>query len=207
MAETEVTGYKKQLEYACIKAPIQGNIVKRAVETGSVIMPGSVIAEIADVSKMKFIANVSENEAVKINKGYRVPIVSSMFPGIEYKGTVQSVSVKADDARRFAVEIELVNDPQHPLKAGMYGTASFGFGSAHEALCIPRHSIVGSIRMPRVYVVEAGVAMIRNIRIGTTNDNEVEVLEGLREGDRVVTSGMINLDNNTPVQIVNNEKI
>jgi membrane fusion protein, multidrug efflux system len=207
MAETEVTGYKKQMEYACIKAPIQGNIVKRQVETGSVIMPGTVIAEIVDISRLKFIANVSEDEAVKIKKGMKVSIISSMFPGTEYKGTVQSASVKADDARRFAVEVDLMNDPKHLLKAGMYGTALFGYGNVHDALCIPRHSIVGSIRTPRVYVVEGANAVLKDIRIGRSTDGQVEVLEGLKEGDRVVTSGQINLENNTPVAIVNNEKI
>jgi membrane fusion protein, multidrug efflux system len=207
MAETEVTGYKKQQEYACIKAPIQGNIVKRPVEIGSIIMPGTVMAEIVDISNLKFLANVSEDEAVKINKGMKVSITSTMFPGTEYKGTVQSVSVKADDARRFTVEVELMNDPKHLLRAGMYGTTVFGFGNAHDVLCIPRHSIVGSIRTPRVYVVEGAVAVVKDIRIGRSTDGQVEVLEGLKEGDLVVTSGQINLDNNTPVAIVNNKKI
>jgi membrane fusion protein, multidrug efflux system len=206
VAETELTGYRKQMEYAGIRATIQGNIVKRAVETGTVIMPGSVIAEIADISKLKFIANVSENEAVRINKEMKVTISSSLYPGIEYQGIVKAVSVKADDARKFAVEVEMVNDPKHLLKAGMYGTASFGFGSAHEALCIPRYSIVGSIRTPKVYTVENGIAVVKEIRIGIATEEQVEILDGLKEGDSVVTSGQINLDNNTPVAVVRNEK-
>ncbi|MCX6249546.1 MAG: efflux RND transporter periplasmic adaptor subunit [Bacteroidetes bacterium] len=204
-AETDVVTLKKQMDNASIKAPIAGTIVKRYIETGSLVMPGSMIADIVDISRLKFIANVSESEAVRINKGLKIALTSSLFQGIEYQGTVSSVGTRADESRRFPVEIELVNNLKYPLKAGMFGSASFGFNSEHEALVIPRHSIVGSIRDPKVYVVENNIAVLRNIRIGSATDESVEILDGLREGEYVVTSGQINLDNNTPVAIVNNK--
>lgn len=204
-AETDVVTLKKQLDYATIKAPISGTISKRYIETGSLVMPGSIIADIVDISRLKFVANVSESEVVRIQKGTRVTLATALFQGIEYTGTVSSVGAKADESRRFPVEIELVNNPKYPLKAGMFGSASFGFSSEHEALVIPRHSIVGSIRDPKVYVVENNIAQLRNIRIGSATDEFVEILDGLKAGETIVTSGQINLDNNTPVAIVNNK--
>jgi len=205
-AETDVTALRKQLDYASIKAPIQGTVTRRFIEKGSLVMPGTPVAEIVDVSRLKFIANVAEIEAVLINPGQKLILISSLFPGITYQGRVISVGVKADDAKRFPVEIELVNDPKHPLKAGMFGSAIFSFGSERETLMIPRHAIVGSIKNPSVYVVEGDKAILRNIRIGTATDQNVEILDGLKEGERVVTSGQINLDNNSTVTIVNNKK-
>ena len=204
-AETDVTTLKKQLDYASIKAPIQGTITRRAIEKGSLLMPGSPVVDIVDVSRLKFIANVAESEVVQIRKGQQIQITSSLYPGMKYKGTVVSVGVKADDARRFPIEIEMVNDAANPLKAGMFGTASFGSGSPREALLIPRNSIVGSIKTPKVYVVENNKSIIREIRIGSANDREVEVLDGLKPGEMVVTSGQINLDNNVTVRVVNNK--
>ena len=99
----------------------------------------------------------------------------------------------------------MVNDVLHPLKAGMFGTAEFGSGSPRETLLIPRNSIVGSIKTPKVYVVENNKSVLRAIRIGSANDHEVEVLDGLSEGEIVVTSGQINLDNNITVRIVTNK--
>ena len=204
-AETEVTTLKKQLDYATIKAPIQGTITRRAVEKGSLLMPGSPVVDIVDVSRLKFIANVAESEVVQVHKGQQVQINSTLFPGIQYTGTIIAVGVKADDSRRFPIEIEMVNDPAHPLKAGMFGIADFGSDAVHEALLIPRSSIVGSIKTPKVYVVEHNRSVLRAIRIGSANDHEVEVLAGLKEGEFVVTSGQINLDDNTPVRVVNNK--
>jgi RND family efflux transporter MFP subunit len=136
-SETDVTALRKQLDFASIKAPIQGTITKRFIEKGSLVMPGTPIAEIVDISRLKFIANVAESEAIQIRKGQKVTLISSLFPGITYPGTVVSIGVKADDARRFPVEIELVNNPKHPLKAGMFGTAAFISGSDRESLMIP----------------------------------------------------------------------
>jgi multidrug efflux pump subunit AcrA (membrane-fusion protein) len=113
------------------------------------------------------------------------------------------VGVKADDARRFPVELELTNDPAHQLKAGMFGTALFGTGTPRETLLISRNAITGSIKMPKVYVVENGKAVLREIRIGSANDHQVEVTGGLTEGEMVITSGQINLDNNVSVKIIN----
>ena len=204
-AETDVTTLRKQLGYMSVKAPIQGTIVRRYIETGSLLMPGAMVADIVDISKLKFIANVAETEAVRIQKGMKVDLVSSMFPGVHYPGTVVSIGVRADESKRFPVEIEMPNDPKHSLKAGMFGTASFTFGEEKEFLCIPRHAIIGSIKIPKVYIIEAGKAVIREIHIGKATDSDVEVLDGLKPGDKVVTAGQINLDNNSPVTIVNNK--
>lgn len=203
--ETDVTTLKKQLDYATIKAPIQGTVTKRLIEKGSLVMPGTPVAEIVDISRLKFVANVAENEAVQIRRGQKVMISSSLFTGITFEGTVVSVGVKADDARRFPVEIELANNTLYSLKAGMFGTASFGAGAERETLIIPRHSLVGSIRIPHVYLIQEGRAVLKEIRIGSANDADVEVLSGLREGDLVVTSGQINLAENTPVTIVKHQ--
>ncbi|MFZ4522199.1 MAG: efflux RND transporter periplasmic adaptor subunit [Bacteroidales bacterium] len=204
-AETDVTTLKKQLDFATIKAPIQGTITRRAIETGSLLMPGSPVVDIVDVSRLKFIANVAESEAVQVHKGQQIEITTALYPGIKYKGTIVSVGVKADEARRFPVEIEMVNDASNNLKAGMFGTATFGSTTMRNVLLVPRNSIVGSIKTPKVYVVENNKSMLRDIRIGSANDHEVEVLDGLTEGEIIVTSGQINLDNNVTVRIVNNK--
>ncbi len=204
-AETDVTTLKKQLDFATIKAPIQGTITRRAIEKGSLMMPGSPVVDIVDISRLKFIANVAESEVVRIRKGEQIRITSSLYPGIKYEGKVVSVGVKADDARRFPVEIEMVNNAANPIKAGMFGTALFGEGSPRNALLIPRNSIVGSIKTPKVYLVENNIAVMRDIRIGSANDHDVEVLDGLKAGDVIVTSGQINLDNNVSVKVVNNK--
>jgi len=204
-AEADVIGLKKQLDHTVIKAPIQGNIVNRMVETGSLLMPGSPVAEIVDISRLKIVANVAESEVVQIKNHQPVVVTTSLYPGVTYRGTVVSIGVKADESRRFPVEVELINDQLHPLKAGMFGVVQFSTETGRRCLTIPRHSIIGSIKEPMVFIIEGNRASLRSIRIGSADDQQVEVVEGLKEGDRIVTSGQINLDDNALVTIVNKQ--
>lgn len=204
-AETDAATLRKQLEFTTIKAPIQGTITKRYIEKGSLLMPASPVAEIVDISHLKFVATASETEVVTVKNGQEVTITSTLFPGKSYNGRVSSVGVKSDEARRFPVEIELPNDPEQLLKAGMFGTAQFHQGITRQALLISRNALVGSIKIPRVFVVENGKALLKEITIGSASDHYVEVTGGLKEGDLVVISGQINLDNNTPVKVMNQQ--
>jgi membrane fusion protein, multidrug efflux system len=203
-AKTDVETLQKQLDFTSIKAPISGTITKRYIEVGSLLMPGSPVADIVDISLLRFVAEVSESEVVYIEKGDRVTITSTLFPGIQYKGKVVSVGVKANDAKRFPVEIDVENRRDHALKAGMFGTAFFEGVNGHEALIIPRNAVVGSIKEPRVFIVSGDSVLLQDILLGHADDNQVEVIDGLNKGDRVVVSGQINLEHGTHVTIVNN---
>ena len=202
-AQTDVVTLKKQLEYASIKAPISGTVTSRSIEVGSVLMPGSPVANIVDISRLRFIAYMSEGEAVYIHRGDRTTITSTLFPGITYQGRVISVGVKADEAKRFPVEIDVENRRDHTLKAGMFGTAFFEGVNGHNALVIPRNALTGSIKEPKVFVVRGDTAYLKAISLGEVDDNLVEVILGLSPGEQVVVSGQINLEDGSAVTRVN----
>jgi membrane fusion protein (multidrug efflux system) len=116
---------------------------------------------------------------------------------------VISVGVKADEAKRFPVEIDVDNKRDHTLKAGMFGTAFFEGVNGHDALVIPRNALTGSIKEPKVFVVVGDTAILREVMIGQIDDNLVEITSGLEPGEEVVVSGQINLEERSPVIVVN----
>jgi multidrug efflux pump subunit AcrA (membrane-fusion protein) len=81
---------------------------------------------------------------------------------------------------------------------------AFIFSAKTSSLLIPRESLVGSIKDAKVYVVEHNIARQRSITIGRDLNNYLEVLAGLNEGDKVVTTGQINLTDGAPISIFNN---
>lgn len=85
----------------------------------------------------------------------------------------------------------------------MFGTAFFRGVNGHEALVIPRNALTGSIKEPKVFVVNQDTACLREIMIGAADDNLVEVISGLEPGEEVVVSGQINLEERSPVTVVN----
>jgi membrane fusion protein, multidrug efflux system len=202
-AQTDYVTVTKQIEYSIIKAPFSGYITAKHIEKGSMIMPGTPIAEMIDISTMKFIAAVAESDLVKIKAGQEVKIGADIYEGLTYTGTIKTIGMKADGSRRFPVEIEVRNDVKTPIRSGMFGIAFFAGEGTHDAMVIPRTAMVGSIKDPCVFVVENDKAIRRSIKVGSASEKTIEVLDGLKAGEKVVISGQINLDDNTAVRISN----
>ncbi|MCX6271588.1 MAG: efflux RND transporter periplasmic adaptor subunit [Bacteroidetes bacterium] len=202
-AEANAVAMRKQMANTKITAPFSGTLTKRYIEKGTLLMPGSPVVDISDVGRLRFLANLGEKEISRISGKVAVKITVDVYQGFEYEGKIKSLGVKADEAKRFPVEIELANDPQHPIRAGMFGVALFGDKDNPEVLIIPRKSITGSLKDPQVFVVENNIAMLKSLVIGRVTDDEVEVFKGLKQGEKVVLTGQINLENRKKVTIVN----
>ncbi|NVO19786.1 MAG: efflux RND transporter periplasmic adaptor subunit [Bacteroidetes bacterium] len=205
-AQASYVTVNKQIEYSIIIAPFSGYITAKHVEKGSMIMPGTPIAEMMDIGTMKFKAGVAESDLVKIKNNQEVKIVAAIYEGFTYSGRIKNIGMKADDSRRFPIEIEVRNNTSKPLRSGMFGMAYFSSEGTHTAMVIPRTALLGSIKEPGVFVVENEKAFRRPIKVGPATENTIEVLEGLKAGDKVVVAGQINLDDNTTVRISNTKQ-
>lgn len=201
-AKSNLAIAKKALENTTIKAPIKGTITKKFIEKGSLLTPGVSVVEIVDISSLKFTTSISESQLTFVNIGQKVIIKASAGKN-EYNGTVRMISVKADDSRRYQVEIEVANKTTKTLRSGMEGNVLFRYDNSYEALVIPRKCINGSIKEPVVYIVDDNKAMTKCIKTGIITDDYVEVLDGLKEKDKVVLNGQINLHNGSLVSINN----
>lgn len=188
---------------ANIKATINGIVNKKYIEPGSVLNAGTPLFELVNVSSLKLKVNVTENQIAQLKIGSSVKVKASVYPDKEFSGKVTFIAPKADASLNFPIEIEIANNPNNEIKAGMYGTATFG-SSANQAsiTMIPRKAFVGSVSSNQVFVVNDSIATLKKIVTGRIFGDQVEVLDGLIDGDIVVTSGQINLSDNTKVSIV-----
>ncbi|WP_207427411.1 efflux RND transporter periplasmic adaptor subunit [Pedobacter sp. SYSU D00535] len=187
---------------ANVKAPISGIVNKRFVEQGSYVNVGAQLFEIVDVSKLKLKVTANETQVVNLKIGDRVMIKSNVFPNSSFSGRVSFIAPKADASLNFPVEVEVSNGSAGQLKAGMYGTAVFDFPQQSAALTVPRTAFVGSVNSNKVYVLEGNKAKERKVTAGRIFGERVEILDGLTEGETVITSGQINLVDGTEVQPV-----
>ena len=188
---------------ANIKAPFSGIINKRFIEQGAYVAPGNQLFQLVDVSKLKLAVTVNESQVANLKIGDQVRIKSNVFPDKNFTGKITFIAPLADNSLNFPVEIQLTNSTGSDLKAGMYGTAIFEFPSQAPALTVPRTAFVGSVSSNRIYVLESGnVAKERKVIAGRVNGDQVEILEGLKEGETVITSGQINLTDGTKVTAI-----
>ncbi len=198
-AEQQVETLKERLAKTVIKAPITGIISRKAIEKGSYLAPNVPIADITDVSRMKMIIKVSESELMKIQQGQSVKIKMDAYPDLDFTGVVTNLAVKADNSKRYEVELQISGNGNASLRGGLFGIVYFQFAKSGSALMIPRRAIVGSIQDAQVFVVENGIAFVRKVKVGTIKNDKIEVIEGLKENEKVVTTGQINLQDKSKI--------
>jgi len=185
----------RRVSDANIKAPINGIINKKYIEVGAfVTAQGTQLFEIVDVSKLKLKVNVNEGQVANLNVGDAAQIKSNVFPADNFSGKITFIAPKADATLNFPVEIEVENNHKNTIKAGMYGTAIFKFPAQAATITIPRGSFVGSVSSNQIFVLENGnTAKLRKVIAGRTINDQVEIIDGLKEGETVIVSGQINL--------------
>ena len=206
MAEAQYIVAKRQLNDTQIKTPISGYITARYVDLGSMVQgapQATMVANIVDISKLKVKLNLAESDAFLTKAGDAVSVTVDVYPGVTFKGRVESVSSKGDDAHTYPVEISINNESAHPLKAGMFARVEFTSLKNRETIVIPRDALVGSVKEPQVFVVENGIAKLRNLTVGSESGIFVQVIQGLMEGETIVVNGQNNLVDNLKVEILN----
>ena len=201
-AEAQYITARKQYNDTKITTPIAGVVTSRLVDVGTMVQSKMTVANVVDISKLKVKLNVAEQDAFRLSVGDKVAITTSVYPGVSFNGRIETISAKSDEAHTYPVEISLMNSKAHPLKAGMFARVSFGDLSNKEVLSIPREALVGSFKSPQVFVIEKGIAHLRDIVVSAAVGTRLEVLSGLQEGDTVVVIGQNNLKDNIPVTIV-----
>jgi len=206
IAEAQYIVAKRQLEDTQIKTPISGYVSARYVDLGSMVQgapQATLVANIVDIGRLKVKLNLAERDAFLIKTGDQVKVTVDVYPGITFNGRIESVSSKGDDAHTYPVEISINNEKVHPLKAGMFARVEFTSIKNRETIVIPREALVGSVKEPQIFVVENGIAKLRNLTVGSQSGIYVQVLQGLMEGETIVVNGQNNLVDNLKVEIVN----
>jgi len=201
-AKADLIKARKALDNTSVTAPIPGIINKKFITEGQFLGGGTPVCEIVDNAKIKLHVSVDGSDIYHIDKGQKVDVKIPVFPDSTFRGTVTAIGVKADRAMKFDVEITLNNSGPVTLKSGLFAEVHFPF-TAKESLVIPSAAIPGSMENPRVFVVENGKAVRKDIVTGISNNDVIEVISGLKPGEQVIYSGQLNLAGGENVKIVN----
>lgn len=188
-----------------VKAPINGFINKKYIEPGSILtgMPATALFDIVNTSKLKLTVAVNESQVASLKLGNTVNITASVYPDKNFSGKITFIASKADASLNFPVEIEITNNSNNDLKAGMYGTANFGGNNQKQNLkIVPRNAFVGSVSSNQIFVVENNVAKLKKVVAGRILGDKVEIIDGLNDGETVIVTGQINLQDGNTVEII-----
>ena len=165
-------------------APISGVVTFIGVEPGERAELGQLLATIADISSVRVILQVSDWNARLIKVGQEARV-----PGFNNLGEVRRVSISADPKTRLC-EVEVVLDnPEEVLKPETIVDVEIAVDSKTETLVVPAEAVIKTEGSWAAYRVVDGRAEMKVIDVGLSNGNNVEVKDGLEEGDVVVVNG------------------
>ncbi len=204
-AKTAYDNAKIQLDKMEVKSPFKGVIVDLPTVTNKTKVNANVaIMTLMDYSKLLMEVNLPENAISTIRIGQEVFITNYTLPKDTLKARINELSpVVSTETRTFKGKV-LINNPDYKLRPGMFVKADIEVDRRDSAIVIPKEIIVSGARGKTVFVVERGAAQARIIRTGIENEKFIEVLEGLRINDRVVTKGYETLrERGSRVKIIN----
>ena len=191
------------LNKSLISSPLKGTIKTRHIKVGEFVRKGDKLVEILDIDKILVKVNIPEQEILSIQVGQNVEVALYIMEKKTFLGRVKNIGLEADSSNRtFPVEI-LVDNKERQLRAGMLARATFTKSVDQDQIVIPRHTVLERDQGRVVYVFEDGKAFRRDIRIGLSQLDQVQVVQGLNKGELIVVEGHTKLTDGEEVNVVN----
>jgi RND family efflux transporter MFP subunit len=216
-ARAQVDGARSQLAeaqlnlgYCALSTPMDGVVLQRNIEVGSLAAPGSTAFTLADTSSVKAVFGVPDVILHDVHMGNSLSIVTDSLPGVDLRGRITAIAPSADPQNRvFNVELTVPN-PQGQLKVGMVASLQLAAGAMPAPVpVVPLTAIVRAPNDPKAYAVfvvdekdGAATAHARTVRLGDVFGNAIAVPDGVSVGERVIVTGATLVADGQAVQII-----
>jgi RND family efflux transporter MFP subunit len=198
VAAAAVKEAEAMLGYAEIVAPFDSVVTRKHADVGDLAAPGKPLLELEDPTALRVEADVGEALIDRIKPGQSLTVQVPTLTGA-LQGTVVELAPAADAASRtFLVKLDLPATPG--LRAGSFVRVAVPVGET-DGLSVSAEAVIRRGQLEYVFVVVAGKAQLRLVKTGKSHGQEVELLAGAAEGDRVVISGAAQLREGQPLQI------
>jgi RND family efflux transporter MFP subunit len=190
----EISRTGQTLKNLTLYSPISGFVMERNAFPSQRVTPETVLYTVADLSTVWVMADVFEYEAVNIHLNQPATLTLAYLPGRAFHGRVSYILPQVDPVTRtLKVRIEVAN-PGYALKPDMYGEVEFQTGGARR-LVVPQSAVLNSGDHQTVFVDRGnGNFEPRAVKIGEQLDGRIEILSGLKAGERIVISGNFLMD-------------
>lgn len=194
---------KLELKYATITAPIEGVVSQRMVKVGNMVRINDPLFKVTDFDPLHAVLHVPESELQKLKVDQAAWVQVDAQKGTLFKGHVKRISPVVDSASgTFKVTVE-VKDPEKKLKPGMFGRVGIVYANHEDTLLVDKNALIADSEIPAVFVVKDGQAIKQHVTTGFENERQIEVINGLLLGDRVVVAGQNSLKNESKVEVLN----
>jgi membrane fusion protein, multidrug efflux system len=191
-AQAALAAADRQLARARVTSPISGQVVKRFVGVGEQVdgTAAQPLLEVANVDRVEVGAHVAAEHLGRVRVGQPVVILSDAGRDRTFDGEVVAISPAVDPATNSALVRIRVKNPEHLLKVGMFAQARIGLQEKKGVLVVPPSAVSKGEEGTAVYVVSGEEATRTAVKTGLETPEAVEVLSGVKEGQKVLTSAI-----------------
>ena len=208
----QVAQFKTQLAYKTIRAPFSGRIGVRVINIGQYLQPGDNIASLQSLSPIYLNFTIPEQQISQLYLGQTVQLTVGTFPGVKFSGKITALdSNVSSDTRGLMVQATLPNnDPKHLLFPGMFSIVHVLLPQQNHVVVVPQQAINYTLYGDSVFTVQTRkdkkgktetYAKLTYVKTGTVRGKMVQVTSGLKVGEKIVTEGLVKLQDGTPIVI------
>lgn len=191
----QIAAQTQRLDYYKVLAPMDGTVLKEDGEVGDMVEPGTVLYRIGLEHPLWVVAEVNEEDIPRIRIGQKALLRTDAFATQVLPGAVKQITPAGDPvAKTFRVRIGLPDDT--PLHVGMSVEANIVSREKPDAVLVPANAIVNG----HLFTIEDGRARSRKVEVGIRGTGFVEILDGVAEGDMVISPATPNIKNGSRVR-------
>jgi len=208
-AQAAIRNDEATLGKLAIKAPFSGYLGIRKINLGQYLTPGTEIVDLQSWDPLYVNFTLPQSDLPRLQVGTPVRVTSDAAPGQTFEGKITALGSAVDaTTRQIAVQATLPN-PKHVLRPGMFAEAEVVQNTARKVLTVPVSAVSYNTYGDYVYRIHeekrdgktVQVATQQVVKTGEQRDGQVEILQGLKAGDLVVTAGQVKLSNDSMVRI------
>jgi membrane fusion protein (multidrug efflux system) len=211
-AQAELDVAAVDLAKAAIASPLAGRVERRYVNAGDYVRVGTCVADVVSIREVEVVFEVPERDITYVTPGKAVKLEFDQLRDPErgephrLDAAVTAVADTADPrTRTYTVRVRLPN-PGERLKPGMLGRAVLARLTRRGIVAVPVPALLSRQGRHTLWVLEDGRAREREVRLGITDGQRVQIVEGLRPGDRLIVTRALEIVDGLPVQVADEER-
>jgi RND family efflux transporter MFP subunit len=193
---------RKKLRDTTVYAPFAGRVKERQVTPGAFVRPNTPLVTLVKIDPIRLRLEVPERMAPWVRVGQVAQVAVEAFGDREFVGKIWRISPTVDQSKRTFIVEALIDNPVGDLKPGSYAKARVPTNKTEHIRVVTSRAVNYVLGSNKAYVVNGNTVDAREVKLGDRFGNEVEIVEGLQDGELVAVTQLNRLDTGTRVQVV-----
>jgi RND family efflux transporter MFP subunit len=190
---------RKGVTDTVVRSPISGAVKEKHVARGAYVAIGNRIVTLVRINPLRLRADIPESSAAAVRVGQTMTLTTEALPGRTFTGRVARIGAALNEQTRALTVEATVANPGNLLRPGMFAKSQLILEPRGSAIMVPQNAIVRIAGLTKVFVIENGKAVEHLVKTGVPDGSLIEIIEGVKEGDKLATSNLDRLQTGTLV--------